>query len=541
MSILVGMAKDPRAAQSWEAIDPSGSLLRDLKGFLRTIAQGDLIGAEEQLDEFKRLPVDIPEVQSAIRQSETLLKMQLFLKGIRQTPLEESEEEEKEFLSFLTTQIDTPCLEIEEAAERVLAFLQLKKLVGDLMLFSQKFIELQNTDVKLSSFELSSLKEELSALKGRVQPLNWSGKEDALSQIGKLERAMPTLEKSGKFFTQAGFSFTPVRQIIQFFSQIFTSKPPILGSMPIGIPNEGSSCFLASAVQLILKDPVLEEALIQDWLEGGEAREFGEFLFFYREAQKEGKTTIRGIGKLRDALCRISKNDGFSSGQWDANEVLRTLISDEKSPLFQRLLEKGYFVTETVRRFYEPPLGAVPLEGGDLLYDPERSVYYSERKTLRPAQIEVELSLSDAGKPIGELIGAVWSSSLEGSEPGNYLMQDQQTLPCTPLVQRTEWSNTAPHSVLVSLKRWAYAGAGIKIASLIQVKEIEEIPIGDAKVLMKLAGYTLHSGSTGGGHWISYSSERGRYTRNDDGRVTEVSQEEFLIQAQGASDLIFCK
>ncbi len=303
--------------------------------------------------------------------------------------------------------------------------------------------------------------------------------------------------------------------------------------MPIGIPNEGDTCFIASALQLILKDPILEEALIEEARDGGDAREFGEFLQNYRNAQKSGKPYVTGVKKLRDALCRISRNPAYKSSQWDANEVFRTLVSDESSSLYQRLLKKGYFITESVRRYYVPPENETPHEESGLIYDPERGTYYSEREARRPAQIEVALVDSDAGKPIKELIDAAWVHSIEG-EPGNYLMQSQKTVPCEPLFQAMHW-DVAPNSIMVSLKRWDESRT--KVGALIQVKE--EISIGN--VPMRLAGFTLHSGSTGGGHWISYSSENGRYTCNDDGTITEISQEEYLSYAQGASDLLYQK
>ncbi len=478
--------------------------------------------------------VPAPELQTAVRHAETLLKIEQFFAGVKLTPVETWEEEEAEFCSFLTTRVDAPCPEIEQAMDRVLSFLQMKKaasLVSDLVAYSQRFVDFQKAGVHLIPQEERLLKDELATLKERACGLEWSGKERALSQIGKLERALPTLASKPVC--------NPIRR---FFTRLFASKQSApAGALPVGIPNEGNSCFLASALQLILKNPVLEEALIEEWTEGGPSREFGEFLFNYREAQKSGQTTVSGIGKLRNALCRLSGSNEFATGQWDANEVFRTLIADEKSPLFKRLQEKGYLLTESVRRYYAPPEGALPRPGGDLVLDAELNRYYSENKSIRPAQLEVELTEADAGKPLGALIGAIWTTSLEGSEPACYQMQDLETHPCNPLFQKTAWSNPAPTQAMVSLKRWAYAGSGVKVNAPISVKEVEEIQIGDAKVSMKLIGFTLHSGSTNGGHWVSYSADNGAYFCNNDSRITRISREEFLARAQGASDLLFAK
>lgn len=545
---LLGLAiKDPPAFAS-------GYSSLDVKGFMRTIGQGDLIGAEEQLEEFKK--VKTPALQVEIRQAETLLKIQLFFQGIKKTPLDSWEEEEREFLAFLTNRVDLPCPEIEQAADRTLSYLQMKKkgfevsrLVADLVAFSQGFVDVQTAGTLLSSEELKPIKETLGALKDRVEALNWNGKEGALNQIAKLEKAMPSLQKTKGISIKAGiFELPGIKCFIRFFTKLFASKPraeavsqPLKGPSPIGIPNEGATCFLASAVQIILKNPILEEALIQEWAEGGPAREFGEFLFNYREAQKAGQLTVSGIGKLRQALSRLSGNDEFLRGQWDANEVIRTLISDEKSPLFQRLQEKGYFLTESVRRYYEPPRGMTPIANGDLAYDPERGAYYSERASLRPPQIEVELSASDAGKSMNDLIGRVWAFSLEGSDSGNYQMQDGKKHPCKPLYQKTNWNTAAPNFLTVSLKRWAYAGAGVKVDVPVKAAEIEEIRIGQSKVSMKLAGFALHSGGTGGGHWVSYSAQNGSYTCNNDGRVYPVTRETFLSHAQKGSEFFYEK
>lgn len=470
----------------------------------------------------------------ADRHDETLSKIEQFIAGMKVTPIECWEEEEKEFCSFLTTRVDAASPGIEWAADSALSFLRMKKaaaFVSDLVAFSQRFVDFQQAGVRLIPKEQALLRQELASLKERVRGLEWSGKKDALTQIGKLETAMPT------FGSRSWCN--PVRRL---FTRLFASKPRVLAAtLPVGISNEGNSCFLASAVQLILRNPILEEALIQDWVEGGPAREFGEFLFNYREAQKSGQTTISGIGKLRGALSRLSGNDEFVTGQWDANEVLRTLISDEKSALFKRLQEKGYLLTETVRRYYAPPEGSLPIEGGDLFYDAKENRYYSENRSIRPAQLEVELSESDAGKSLGALTSTIWTSSLAGSEPARYLMQDLETRPCNPLCQKTSWSNASPDSLQVSLKRWAYTGAGVKVSAPISVKEVEDIQIGDAKVPMKLVGFTLHSGSTAGGHWISYSAENGCYTCNNDSQVSRITREEFLARAQSASDLFFAK
>lgn len=539
MSVLAATLRDPPSFYT------SRRLLEDVNGFLRTVCQGELIGAEEQLEEFQRLINPSPELQTAIRHAETLLKIQLFFTGIQKTPNCSSEDEETEFLSFLTTRVDPALPEIEKAAERTLSYLQMKKLsaqislfVGDLVSFSQKIVDLQSAGIDLSPEEMKAVQEELASLKSRVQKFQWKGKEKSLAQIGKLEMALPAMATASPCISGINGIFHWIS------SKLFAAKTTLKGvvaATPIGILNEGNSCFIASAIQLILLDPILEEALIEEWVQGGPAKEFGEFLFNYREAEKNGQKTVRGIGKLRRALSRLSGNNEFDAGQWDANEVLRTLIADERSALFQKLQQKGYLITETVRRYYEPPTGEIPREGGDLHYDPLLKVYYSEREALRPAQVELEVRDSDANKPLGNLIDAIWRFSLEESEPGNYEMQDLQKKPCKPLFQKTGWSNQTPDSLTISLKRWAYAGAGVKVDVPILVSEIEKIQIGESKVPMRLIGFTSHSGSTSGGHWISYSARNGSYTCNNDSRISTISREEFLLHAQKASDLLYEK
>lgn len=512
--------------------------LRDVKGFLHAISQGELTYAAEQLEEFKKAGNLSPQIWTELRHAEALLEMQLFYAGIKITPPALWKEEEAEFLSSFSRHLDLPCPEIRRTFDQTIRYLRMKKIseevssaVLDLQLFSKKVVDWQKSGVQLCPGDLSQARQELSTLKSRFNGFKWSGQERVQTQIGKLERALPTLEAD-----------CGINLLGRIYSTLLSSVPRALAATPpIGIPNEGNSCFLASAIHLILKDPVLEEALIQEWMDGGPAREFGEFIFNYREAQKSGQATLAGIGKLRDALCRLSGNDEFRLGQWDANEVLRTLVSDELSPLFQRLQQRGYFIEESVRRYYEPPAGCTPLEGKDLLQDPETGLYYSERKVLRPAQIEVEVSASDRGTRMGDLIARVWHVSLEGSEPGNYPMRDGQELPCKPLFQKTEWSYPVPDRITVSLKRWAYAGAEVKVDAPIAVSEIEQIQVGNEQVAMRLAGFTLHSGNTGGGHWISYTAENGRYTCNNDSRISSISREEFLFHAQKASDFSYEK
>ena len=308
---------------------------------------------------------------------------------------------------------------------------------------------------------------------------------------------------------------------------------------PVGISNEGDTCFIAAALQLILKEPLLIQALCEEML--GDSGEFGKFFINYQIADSMSQGPVAGVGALRKAMVLASKNEDFLTGQWDANEVLRSILSDENSTLYGRLQKKGYFIKETVRRYYKVPEGHRPCNEEDLKLNPATELYYSEKITARPPWLEIDLSSTDENLALDALMGRFFKAQIQlDSEPGNYDLFNNEgervsRCPCPIRFVKSSW-NCMPDLIRVNLKRWDPYGH--KIETPIQVESLVKLP----GITMQLVGFTWHIGSAlAGGHWVSFALHNGKYYCFDDHAVTPISEEEFLKQAKNGSDFLLQK
>ncbi len=312
---------------------------------------------------------------------------------------------------------------------------------------------------------------------------------------------------------------------------------------PIGIFNdEGNTCFIASALQLILKDPALTAAIIDDALNSGDSHELGEFLLNYQEAQKE-QTPVHGVNSVRATMARLSGQSRFAKGQWESNEVLRSVISNENSSLFKSLEDKGYFVRESVRRYYTIPDGYQVVEGDDLHWDDSLG-FYSEQVVSNPGFAEILLSNEDENVPLGSFLERFFSENdLEGAGAGVYMMTDLVSempsgQPCEPRFSITSWDRI-PDLIRLNLGRWNHAMQ--KVTVPVQVEETMKVSIGGQEQTLQVIGFTKHGGTTQGGHWISYTMVDGHYYELSDQWKKEITQAEYLKAAQLGSEFVLRK
>lgn len=309
------------------------------------------------------------------------------------------------------------------------------------------------------------------------------------------------------------------KKTFQFIKNIFTKideflfGPPVESlpiaqeNCPVGIDQQGNTCFLAAACQaLILTNPDLIEVLRQSSAleeqqgraESKPLRPIRRFIREYRRAQRGGRTCQR-VNELRTLFPQFA-----GTGQHSASEFFRDLLNH--AVINERLTTQGIIVPYQT---WSEPVGGGERTGEGVSHTCILTLY-SNRPNIG----------------MGELLEN-WSQSVTETPPR---IERQQLLGAPPLLYLEV---TRAHDHLRD---------PIDINSLATVTMPTDPP-----TRYGLKSFVFHIGSPIRGHYVAFTRVQGTDGRfyytytNDDATPRAISEAEFLEKASTAAILVYEK
>jgi len=238
--------------------------------------------------------------------------------------------------------------------------------------------------------------------------------------------------------------------------------------MKFGLPNMGNTCYLNSAVQLLLRNP--------------------QFITM----ESIGDNPTRGITKIKKRLGEISKKFAGNSQQ-DGGEALLYLLDIYEKQGFG----KEYYFNEKTRVKCK------------LISCLHQEISYRKSNILM-------LDINDCSSLDDCYLKFKDSIKLEGDEMWS-CPKCQDNRIASKRHSITEWSSY----LLVYLKRFEMNQFG----KYQKNNQLIDIPLYWRNY--KLIGAMIHSGSLNGGHYVSVGFENNKWYLFDDSRVSEI--EEFQL------------
>lgn len=282
-------------------------------------------------------------------------------------------------------------------------------------------------------------------------------------------------------------------------------QPPSM-QKPVGIPNRGNTCFLASIVQAFLIDHEEDFKSYKDHLpleKQGIASSIVTMIEGYKKAQNTGKSwDISPLVKLVWNGCYLPQQD----------------------------------VDEFLKRFYP--------------FLPEVSVIttYSNQHGFQSSALEksgaiVHLPLQST-VPLQTLLDLYFDDPQFRFMIGGHLTEKKSI----------RFQKTSPSQLHLSMGRFRKDGSGktlrlIKIQDPIQgMTGTIEVPLEEGKAVYHLRSFIVHVGaSIHFGHYIAYRKEfdpiskQDRFFEANDDRISEIPRGQFLKHAENAYQLFFQK
>jgi hypothetical protein len=321
---------------------------------------------------------------------------------------------------------------------------------------------------------------------------------------------------------------------------------------PIGIKNDdGACCFLAALMQLILTDPILEQALWEEGKAEGPTKEIGQFLHHYRDCQKRGEKSCSGISAIRTTLQRLDPGTLWTYGQHDPHEALNCIM---REPHLLDRLPAEFFTTSTLLRHWEfgsktrRPL----VDDPDFRQIPDTSQWVSRDThgdTASRGDVLIDLRPESKGQPLEKLIT---NDERIGNRP-YHTVDETGTIQDTIqyLHSQIQWRE-APRRLTVSLKRFftvmvpATKPGAKPTAKLFRINDpvnVSERMTLDASYFQdkaahdyELMAFEVHIGGLVGGHHYSYvkkidSDKKVHYYCTNDSSAYEIAQADFMTAA----------
>ncbi len=301
---------------------------------------------------------------------------------------------------------------------------------------------------------------------------------------------------------------------------------------PIGIPNEGNTCFIAAALQAeVFTDPVIEKALWNAWKEGRPIAEFGKLVHAYRTMQDGVPSDGIHVGELRNALERVSHNVSFLGGQHDSNEVMTHVIDALHDDILR--VDPNYFCHQTVTKTWVVPAG--------LKLAPGESLVRRSQENENHGELEVPFQ---PGINLPQMVGLCLEGRDQLDEDSGLKIRiaGREPYVARECTYSTKWDRR-PSQLSIELKRYRYDP---KTQTRMKIKDKVAVPMqmrlgarffGDQTKCQdyELGSFIQHDGeSPETGHYIAYAKINGRYWRMSDSDCTEVTLEQFQEEAQSA-------
>ncbi len=284
---------------------------------------------------------------------------------------------------------------------------------------------------------------------------------------------------------------------------------------PGGIPNQGNTCYAASLFQML-------------------ARSFAEPFYLYDLDLERKKKLFERIKKIKYKTRITITEDEIKSNEnaKDIIEKCRQLIekvrtgkdSEDIGVIINLLIKNGYFEGKISRQEDSDELlkaisKALPTNQGyfEVISQQEFNNNLISSKNQRENTLILKF-IDLKGSSLEELLKLNFNqkAKIEKTHLINNIYRDSKVIEDTLLI-----SNTMPKKLIISLARLDDFGRKINNQvkaplELIIKKELTKEKTKDIKY--KLTSFNVHSGTAGGGHYIAYIDNNGKWHKMSDGR-----------------------
>jgi hypothetical protein len=253
---------------------------------------------------------------------------------------------------------------------------------------------------------------------------------------------------------------------------------------------------------------------------------------------REAFHLLFGQGISASGTAIFSKD---KSAQEDAHEALQVLMGEYDKIIHQENFNNSSFYTPLeTKRHYDPIAGtekeSVGKRCSKLGTDLTSAQTNSDYQILIDLQGKTHLSFQ-------ELLSDFFKNSNVGnSDPSTYLLSNGKEQQFKLTCESREFKRI-PHEFMLVIKRFGADTYGnrFKITDPITVHQILVLPPHATKenspIAYTLDAFIVHSGGSGGGHYICYKKIEGRWIEANDGNVRFISDDEIdrILHGQKSS------
>lgn len=313
----------------------------------------------------------------------------------------------------------------------------------------------------------------------------------------------------------------------------------IANMKPIGIKNEGDTCFISSYLQaFILDDPLLTEVFIEQAKQGKTGKELGTFIQNYQKGLSTNQP-CSGIGEVRKTLYALDSNSArnptFLTGQHDPTEAFGHFSTD--SDLHQALKKSGLYQEEKKKSYWQPPKGETneTLLNRFSTYNPSLDAKQDETGVyteclnpdfygfytvhLKPYR-SFEEQLNDSMTELGVREITWGKQAKKTAELYQKEIQGKET--------HVFWEKS-PSSLTFQIHN-PNKHKNFKISGELRL-DSSSFPNQPSRTYT-LTSFIQHTGTADAGHYVAFVKKDDQWYRCDDSNVTSITHEEVLSAAR---------
>lgn len=314
--------------------------------------------------------------------------------------------------------------------------------------------------------------------------------------VGTLAWKIAAIVSVSLYAVAVGTDLVVRKQKLDQIPDPFTNHLEPVDLPPVGIPNQGNTCFAAAWMQLIANSPTLAGSY-RAFLPAGHSA--NQFLNTYRLKQ-QGSSVELPISKLRRVLpmAWFAQEDAQELGQKIADSCKISPIRDGKITVNGKSVQMGTRTFERLRSGEQRSVG----EGYQF---PMFPLYFTRRDSEEGIVARFFHYFSNSTRKLTEMVAAN--------------LTNQTLVP-------------SPDDLIFSLVRQGFNGRQTTV-----VREPVEVPISFSfgGVKRELRGFVSHLGTTGeSGHYIAHVKKAGSYYRINDSLIVKITEKQFLDAARAA-------
>lgn len=323
------------------------------------------------------------------------------------------------------------------------------------------------------------------------------------------------IEPTGKINSEKGVESTQVKLKLQTLLNEYASNTLSmfqnrleLELPPIGIPNQGNTCFAASWMQLVANNELLSKVYEGYFPQGHFARDLlDEYHAVQKAAAKNLESSLQpeNIIRLREAL-------GGGLRQQDANEFANALHNRMEISSKGKIGNKK-FAAKIIE--YKTHLKSAQVE--ERPYSASRTTEY-----IFPS-LELNFDPNDANPSLSSMM--------------DYTHVNQINDRGTHRVSR--YFAEVPNIFVYRFAR--LEGRQLNTTEVDLPFHHEITDTSGQRGVLQLQGFVRHTGNTGGGHYISYLVQNGKFWLINDSKTTEISPANYLLAARHAAAALYSR